>query len=361
MLPEVVCLGEALVDLVSVRPGARLEDAPAFRFAAGGAPANVAAGVARLGRRAALIAAVGDDAPGRFVRARLARAGVDVRTVTTAAGHATALALVAVGRAGTPEFVFYGDPPAHLALRLTARARARVAAAPIFHYGSIGLAANPSRAATLAARAAARRAGRLISYDPNLRLALWPSVEMARRWLRAGLRGADVVKVNRQELAFLTGIRDVRGGLDALCARGARLAVVTLGAAGCAWRGVMGRGRVPGVRARVVDTTGAGDAFVAAMLVGLLEHGADRERLPPAPAIDAIVTFATGAAAASTERRGGIPALPSRRRARALLGGGGQRVSSGALPAAPGRPRRPSVVRREKPRRSRRRGAGRRG
>jgi fructokinase len=331
MLPEVVCLGETLVDLVSVRPGARLEDAPSFRFAAGGAPANVAAGVARLGRRSALIAAVGDDAPGRFLRAALARSGVDVGAVATVPRHPTALALVSVASDGRPEFAFYGDHPAHLTLCLTPAMRTRIAAARIVHYGSISLLANPSRAATLTARAIARRRGGLTSYDPNLRPSLWPSAATARRWLIAGLEGADIVKVNREELSFLTGMRDVRRGLGALLARGPRLVVATLGADGCVWRGVMGEGRVRGLRARVVDTTGAGDAFVAAMLVGLLEHDAGREHLPAASTMDAVLTFATAAAAASTECRGAIPALPSRRRIQAMLTRAGRSKASAPL------------------------------
>ncbi|MBI3455645.1 MAG: hypothetical protein HY002_07640 [Candidatus Rokubacteria bacterium] len=317
---DVVCLGEALVDLVSLRAGVGLDGAPGFRKAAGGAPANVAVGVARLGKRAGFVGAVGDDPLGSFLRDVLSRHGVDVAGLARLVGRQTAVALVSLKADGDRDFLFYGDRPAHLGLRLTKGIRATIRGASIFHYGSISLIAEPGREATLAAIRGARRAGRSCSYDPNLRLALWPDARTARRWILEGLRRAQWVKVNEAELRFLTGQRDVVRGLRALAASGPALAVVTLGPEGCAYVGGSGEGHVPGFSAKVVDTTGAGDAFMAAMLVGLLEAEPDPSRPVPAPpALDAILTFANAAAALSTERRGGIPSLPSRRQVYAFL------------------------------------------
>jgi fructokinase len=229
--------------------------------------------------------------------------------------------MVSLAADGDRDFLFYGDRPAHLDLRLTAGMRALVRRAGVLHFGSISLIAEPARAATLAAVAEARRAGVLCSYDPNLRLNLWPSVGVARRTIRATLPLADVVKVNAEELAFLTGARGVSAGLQALCAAGPALAVATLGAEGCAYRTAGCEGKVDGFRARVVDTTGAGDAFVAALLAGLVAaSGARPLALPGRAALEAILETANAAAALSTERRGGIPSLPSRRRVLAFLG-----------------------------------------
>jgi fructokinase len=326
--PEVVCLGEALVDLVSLRGGVGLDRAPAFRKAAGGAPANVAVGVARLGRRAAFLGAVGDDPLGRFVLAELRRHGVDVRSTVRVADRQTALALVALGAQGARDFFFHGTRPAHLGLRLTRAMRRRIRAARIFHFGSISLLADPGRRATLAALREARAASVFCSYDPNLRPDLWPDARAARRWLRAVLRGADCVKVNQEELRFLTGEVDVQRGLRALTRMGPSLVIATLGARGCAYAGRAGEGRVPGFPARAVDTTGAGDAFVAGLLAGLLEaSGRRRPAVPSRSALEAILVLANATAALSTERRGGIPSLPDRRRVRAFLRGHG--VASG--------------------------------
>ncbi len=317
---DLVCLGEALVDLVSLRAGVGLAGAPGFRKAAGGAPANVAVGVARLGKRAAFLGAVGADPLGTFLREELARRGVDVAGVATLAGRPTALALVSLAADGSPDFLFYGARPAHLGLRLTPAMRGTIRRARVFHFGSLTLAADPARRATLVAAGEARRAGALVSYDPNLRLGLWPDTRAARRWLRAGLRHADLVKVNEAELRFLTGQRDVARGLAALAAAGPALAVATLGPDGSAYRAPAGEGHVPGLPAKVVDTTGAGDAFVAGMLAGLLDApGGPAAALRDRAALEAVLTFANATAALSTERRGGIPSLPSRQRVRARL------------------------------------------
>lgn len=315
---DIVCLGEALVDLVSTKSGVRLDRAPAFRKAAGGAPANVAVGLARLGCRSAFIGAFGVDSLGAFLASTLARAGVDL-SPTCRSKRRTALALVSLAADGDRDFLFYGDQPAHFDLRLTPRMRAVVRRARILHFGSISLIAEPARSATLAAIDEARRAEALVSYDPNLRLNLWPSARVARQAIRKTLPLADVVKVNEDELAFLTGTRSVAAGLVAVAAMGPRLVVATLGAEGCAYRSLSGEGKVAGFPARVVDTTGAGDAFVAGLLCGLLSSS-DGTAPPPAGAeLETILTYANAAAALSTERRGGIPSLPTRGRVRAFL------------------------------------------
>jgi fructokinase len=316
----VVCLGEALVDLVSVRAGVGLDRAPGFRKAAGGAPANVAVGVARLGHRAAMLGAVGGDPLGRFLTTALRRHHVDVAGLTTLADRRTALALVSLTADGDRDFLFYGDRPAHLGLRLTRAMRALLRRARVFHYGSISLIAEPSRGATLAAIRAARVAGAFCSYDPNLRPGLWPDVRTARRWLREGLAGAHIVKLNAAELRFVTGEAGVARGLRTLVSEGVALAVVTLGSRGCAYISRDGVGRVPGFAVDTVDTTGAGDAFAAGLLVGLLEASAPGQVAVPAPpALRSILAFANATAALSTERRGGIPSLPSGRRVAAFL------------------------------------------
>jgi fructokinase len=317
---EVACLGEALVDLVSLRTGVDLQGTPGFRKAAGGAPANVAVGVARLGRRAAFLGSIGDDPLGTFLREELRRHRVDVSGVARVHDRQTTLALVSLKADGDRDFLFYGDPPAHLGLRLTRQMGWIIRHAKIFHYGSISLIADPARRATLAAIREARRAHRLCSYDPNLRPNLWPDARTARRWIWEGLRLADCVKVNEEELVFLTGSRSVAGGLRTLVEAGPRLAVATLGSEGCAYFGRTGEGKLSGFGAKVVDTTGAGDAFVAGMLVGLLEAiGDPSSTLPNGTKLEEILSFANAAAAISTERRGVIPSLPSRRQVAEFL------------------------------------------
>jgi fructokinase len=138
------------------------------------------------------------------------------------------------------------------------------------------------------------------------------------------------VKVNAEELAFLTDQRDVDRGLRRLTEAGPTLAIATLGPDGCVYRGPSGEGHVPGFAAKVVDATGAGDAFVAGLLVGLLRFARAPARTWPGRAeLEAILTVANAVAALSTERRGGIPSLPTRRRVAAFLRGRGVRLPAG--------------------------------
>jgi fructokinase len=198
--------------------------------------------------------------------------------------------------------------------------RRRIRHARVFHFGSISLIADPSRRATVSALREARAARVFCSYDPNLRRRLWPDAGTARRRLREVVEAADCVKVNAEELRFMTRETDLDRGLRAMTRMGPALVVATLGPDGCAYAGRAGEGHVPGFPAKAVDTTGAGDAFTAALLVGLLE-GSDGRQLavPDRSVLEPILAFANATAALSTERRGGIPSLPGRRRVGAFL------------------------------------------
>ena len=202
---DVIACGELLIDFVSTESGVTLAAAPAFKKAAGGAPANVAVGVARLGYRAGFLGQVGEDDFGHFLADTLAEAGVDTGGLRFSAEARTALAFVSLRADGERSFMFYRHPSADMLWRPEDVDAGYAAGTRIFHYGSISLIGEPSRSATLAALGHARAAGALISYDPNLRLALWPSAEAARAGMLAGWQHADLAKVSEEELAFLTG------------------------------------------------------------------------------------------------------------------------------------------------------------
>lgn len=296
-MAQVVCLGEILIDFVSLKSGVRLADAPAFRRAAGGAPANVAVGLLRLGVTAAFVSKVGEDEFGHFLRRTLEGEGVDVSGVVTTLRAPTAPAFVSLARGGERSFAFYRNPCADALLHPRDLRAAPWAGARIFHYGSISLIAEPSRSATLEALERARRRGLLISCDPNLRLPLWPSAARARAGMREALRHAEVVKISEEELEFL-------GSMPR-----ARLVVITRGPQGGR---VLCEGRrfdFPAFPVRAVDTTGAGDAFVAGLLYGLLRD------LP----IQETARFAAACGALATLKRGAIPALPTAKAVRRFL------------------------------------------
>src|ERR1022692_1081181 len=171
-MAEAVCLGELLIDFVSLKAGVRLADAPEFRRAAGGAPANVAVGLARLGVETAFVSKVGADEFGKFLRTTLEREGVDTSGLITTKQAPTGLAFVSLAKDGERTFAFYRDPCADTLLAPEDLRERPWRGAQVFHYGSISLIAEPSRSATLAAIARAEERGMLISCDPNLRLPL---------------------------------------------------------------------------------------------------------------------------------------------------------------------------------------------
>ncbi len=312
---DVVACGELLIDFVSTESGVTVAQAPAFQKAAGGAPANVAVGVARMGYRAGFAGQVGDDPFGHYLIDTLHEAGVDTGGISLSAEARTALAFVSLRADGERSFVFFRNPSADMLWRPEDVDQSYVSDTRIFHYGSISLIGEPSRGATFTAIDYARRAGALISYDPNLRLALWPSAEAAREGMLAGWRHADLIKVNEEELEFLTGDTDTARAARRLWRADLRLLVVTRGAAGCTYFTPDGEGSLGGYPVDAVDTTGAGDGFVAGMLAGLLDAGLvwDEETLQNA------LRLGNAVGALTTTRRGAIPALPVRQAALRLL------------------------------------------
>lgn len=312
---DVIACGELLIDFVSTESGVTLAEAPAFKKAAGGAPANVAVGVARLGYRAGFMGQVGDDDFGHFLADTLAEAGVDVRGLRFSTDARTALAFVSLRKDGERSFMFYRHPSADMLWRPKDVDAGYAAGTRIFHYGSISLIGEPSRSATFTALAHARRGGALISYDPNLRLALWPSVADARAGMLAGWEHADLAKVSEEELEFLTGETDMAAATRKLWHDRLKLLTVTRGAAGAAYFLADASGEVPGFKVEAIDTTGAGDGFVAGLLAGLLDGGLQFERA----VVEAALRLGNAVGALTTTQRGAIPALPTRAAVEAFL------------------------------------------
>ncbi len=300
---SILSFGELLIDFVALESGVGVGEASGFLKKPGGAPANVAVAVKRLGYDAGFITQVGDDPFGHYLVGVLADEGVDVRGVRYSTEARTALAFVSLRADGERSFMFYRQPSADMLMRPEDVALDVIDAYRIFHYGSITLIAEPSRSATLAAVQYARAQGKLISYDPNLRLPLWPSADAAREGMIAGLDGANVVKVSEEELEFMTGGSDV----TPLWREGMALIIVTQGPDGATLHTRSSSHHEPGFRVQAVDTTGAGDGFVAGVLVRMLDFGDDWPAHLPE-----IVRFANAVGALTTTERGAIPALPTR-------------------------------------------------
>ncbi|CAI0404130.1 unnamed protein product [Linum tenue] len=285
-----------LIDFVPTVSGVSLAEAPAFKKAPGGAPANVAVGVSRLGGSSAFIGKLGDDEFGRMLNDILKQNNVDNSGIRFDPDARTALAFVTLRADGEREFMFYRHPSADMLLTESELETDILNQAKVFHYGSISLISEPCRSAHVAAMRIAKSSGAILSYDPNLRLALWPSAEAAKEGMMSIWNEADIIKINEDEIVFLTGGDDPNDDnvvLKKLFHPNLKLLVVTEGSAGCRYYTKVNlhhiflflclrdsklnsyapmqefKGRVPGIKVKAVDTTGAGDAFVGGFLSSL--------------------------------------------------------------------------------------------
>ena len=332
-MPQVICLGEALIDFVSTAPVASVADAPSFVPAAGGSPANAAVAFGRLGVPTGFVGKVGDDPFGRLLGRIIAANGVDVSRLLYDAAARTALAFVALDEVGHPDFVFFRHPSADMLLRESDLDASYIAGAQAFHTGSIVLAAEPSRSATIAALRLAKASGLLVSLDPNVRLSVWRDADELRETLLPLFALADVVKLSEEDLGVLLGDPDARRGAAAVLARGARLVVVTRGENGCLGVTREREVEVPGYVVPVVETTGAGDAFLAGLITGLLAVGATPTSVGEIGERDllAVLRLANGVGALTTTGRGAIPSLPTRAALRAFLAERGESAAAALI------------------------------
>ncbi|XP_020097683.1 fructokinase-1-like [Ananas comosus] len=313
----VVSFGEMLIDFVPTESGVSLAEAPGFLKAPGGAPANVAIAVARLGGRAAFVGKLGDDEFGHMLAGILRANGVSDAGVAFDSGARTALAFVTLRADGEREFMFYRNPSADMLLTEAELNLDLIRRAKVFHYGSISLIAEPCRSAHLRAMEVAKEAGVLLSYDPNLRLPLWPSPETAREQILSIWDQADIIKVSDVELEFLTGIDSVEDEVAMKLWRPSlKLLLVTLGENGCKYYTKDFRGSVESFSVKQVDTTGAGDAFVGAMLRKFIE---DESALQDEKKLREVLRFANACGAITTTKKGAIPSLPNEAEAMLLL------------------------------------------
>lgn len=298
MSKKIWVLGDAVVDLLP-------EGETTLLKCPGGAPANVAVGIARLGGNSAFIGCVGDDPFGAFLQQTLHQEKVNIDWMYQAPGQRTSTVLVSLDAQGERQFTFMVRPAADLFLSPTRL--------PVFQAGeglhlcSIALSAQPSRSAALQAMQAIKSAGGWVSFDPNLRDDLWPDRAEMAAVLATAFALADIIKLSEDELAALTDSHELTVGIDRFTSQyQPSLLLVTCGSEGVwLWQaGALRHFSAP--RVEVVDTTGAGDAFVAGLLAALA-----REPQPLAPEnIDFAVQQAQRSGAAATTAKGAMTALP---------------------------------------------------
>ncbi len=305
---DVTALGELLIDFTPL--GLSENGNTIYERNPGGAPANVLAALTRLGARTSFIGKVGYDQFGSFLREYLVENHIDVTGLKTCDTVNTTLAFVHLNRSGDRSFSFYRNPGADMMLDKNDIPASVIAGSKIFHFGSISLTDEPSRGATIKALNIARDHDLIISYDPNLRPPLWRSLADAERGIRIGLEYADVLKISEEELEFITKESSLEKGTKILDNMGIGLIFVTLGPKGTFYRHHGDTGKLNTYAVDVVDTTGAGDAFLGGILYKLKDRSRKDLQSLKKDEIENMVDFANAMGALTTLKKGAIPAIP---------------------------------------------------
>lgn len=267
---KVYCYGEALIDFIGTPSGANIQNTDSFVKKPGGAPANVAVALARLQTPVAFIGKVGADPFGDFLEQTFLNEGVDIAHLIKSdnPAHQTSLAFVSLDDQKERHFSFFRSPGADTQLDRKDLSKIIFDGPSIFHFGSISLIGGPTKECCFALIEEAQK-NSLISYDPNLRLTLWPSESVCRETVINSLHYADILKLSEEELLFLSeksnldeAINFIRGKFEGilLVSMGAQGAMVYLG------NQSIKKSAQP---CKVVDTTGAGDAFLGGFLTAV--------------------------------------------------------------------------------------------
>ena len=315
---DVTALGELLIDFtengLSAQGNHLLEANP------GGAPCNVLAMLAKLGKKTAFIGKVGDDFLGRHLKNVVEEVGIDTRNLLLDDKVHTTLAFVHTYPDGDRDFSFYRNPGADMNLCADEINEELIAQSRIFHFGSLSLTHPGIREATKKALRIAREQGCLISYDPNLRPPLWNTLEEAREQIAFGMTQCDIMKISDNEIQWFTGKEDFDEGIRILQETyHIPLILLSLGRDGSrAYYQGMKVEAAPFLQKNTIETTGAGDTFCACVLNYVLDHGL--EALTEAQ-LHEMLRYANAAASLITTRKGALKVMPSAEEVAGLLNG----------------------------------------
>ena len=313
---DVIALGELLIDFTM--NGQSEQGNNMFEACPGGAPCNVLALLNKMGKKTAFLGKVGKDQFGTLLRDTITDAGIDASHLMMDGTVNTTLAFVHTFPDGDREFSFYRNPGADMMLTEDEVDPEFIAQTKILHFGTLSMTHDGVRAATKKAVQAAKDAGCLVSFDPNLRPPLWSSLDLAKAQMEYGFGVCDIVKISDNEIQFVSGKEDYDEGIACLQEKyNIPLILLTMGKEGsrayykgkCVER--------PGFAVKAIETTGAGDTFCGSSLNYIVEHGFDdltEEQLGE------LLTFANAAAAIVTTKKGAIRSMPEREEVEVLMG-----------------------------------------
>lgn len=303
---DIVSLGEILIDFTP--NGTNVQGIALFARNPGGAPANVLAMNSKLGGTSAFIGKIGNDAFGAYLKDTLNSHNIDTSGLVTDSEVPTTLAFVQLDKSGDRSFSFYRNPGADMMLNTNEVKKELINDCKIFHFGSVSLTDEPCRKATFDSVAYAKEHGKIISFDPNYRPLLWKDKAESIKIITKAIVFSDILKVSEEEMYLITNETNLELGSEKLLNMGPSLVLVSLGEKGACFRNKKHFGIFPTYNVNAVDTTGAGDAFVGAMLWQIKDFNlCEISNMNLAENIN----FANAAGSLTTTQRGAIPALPT--------------------------------------------------
>lgn len=276
---KLLAIGEALIDFIPEETGKPIRLVSGFRPKVGGAPANVCGAFGRLDGESAMITQLGTDPFGDKIIQEFQSFGIDCSHVLRTEKANTSLAFVALQEDGNREFSFFRNPGADMLLREEDISEKWFQDAEFLHFCSVSLGEYPMKYAHQRAIEYAQKAGAIISFDPNLRPALWPDQEKLRKTIREFLPMAHILKISDEELEFISGKKTMAEAKEVLFQGNVQLIIYTAGAGGAEAYTRSAQAESVGSGKKAVDTTGAGDGFIGSFLYQLHLDGIRRDEL----------------------------------------------------------------------------------
>ncbi len=278
-MKKLVAIGEALIDFIPTEKGCSLGEVDTFHPVTGGAPANVCGAYTKLGGTSEMITQLGNDAFGDKIEKDLKGFGIQTEHIIRTDEANTCLAFVSLMEDGNREFSFYRKPSADMLLQKQDINEKWFENSFALHFCSVSLGEYPMKYAHKTAIEYAKKAGAIISFDPNIRLPLWNDLKALKNTVLEFLPYADILKISDEELEFITGYQTIEQAKEILFQGNVKVVIFTKGAEGAEVYTNHMKATSEGKKVKALDTTGAGDAFIGSFLYQLSADGMTAETL----------------------------------------------------------------------------------
>ena len=307
-MKKLVAIGEALIDFIPTEKGCSLGEVDTFHPVTGGAPANVCGAYTKLGGTSEMITQLGNDAFGDKIEKDLKGFGIQTEHIIRTDEANTCLAFVSLMEDGNREFSFYRKPSADMLLQKQDINEKWFENSFALHFCSVSLGEYPMKYAHKTAIEYAKKAGAIISFDPNIRLPLWNDHKALKNTVLEFLPSADILKISDEELEFITGYQTIEQAKEILFQGNVKVIIFTKGAEGAEVYTNHMKATSEGKKVKALDTTGAGDAFIGSFLYQLSADGMTAETLSDLSEQKAVeyMNFSNAYCAYSVQGKGAI-------------------------------------------------------